>query len=249
MLIAAMGDVHGEQNIGLIKAASDRLQHCDLILLAGDITDSNDVDQYGEVVAALRQESDAELVAVFGNEEYDESRPTYKQRYPMIYLEEETKELVLDEVKLKIVGSTGALDRPTWWQRTNIPKVWKRYKDRTVAIEALLDRGDADVLLLLTHYAPTYATLKGEREGAWPEMGSQHLENILMERRPDLAIHAHSHRGEKMAVLSRKQRSLEDFKAAGASVPVYNVSLPARRSVSFFEIGREENGVSIDWLQ
>ncbi|HXZ23222.1 MAG TPA: metallophosphoesterase [Methanomassiliicoccales archaeon] len=249
MLIAAMGDVHGRQNIGLVKAASDRLERCDLILLAGDTTDSNDFDQFGEVVTALRQGSDAELIAVFGNEEYDESRSGYKQRYPMIYLEEEARELVLDDVKLKIVGSTGALDRPTWWQRTNIPEVWKRYKDRTVAIETLLDRGDADVLLLLTHYAPTYATLKGEREGAWPEMGSQHMENVLMEKRPDLAIHAHAHRGDKLAVLSRKQRSLEDFKAAGASVPVYNVSLPARGTVSFFEIGREENGVSISELQ
>ncbi len=249
MLIAAMGDVHGRQNIGLVKEASDRLGKCDLILLAGDITDSNDLDQFGEVASALRQESDAELIAVFGNEEYDESRPTYKQRFPMIYLEEGAKELVVDEVKLKIVGSTGALDRPTWWQRTNIPEVWKRYKDRTTAIGGLLDRGDADVLLLLTHYAPTYATLKGEREGAWPEMGSQHVENVVMERRPDLAIHAHAHRGEKMAVLSRKQRSLEDFRAAGGSVPVYNVSLPARKKVSYFEIGREENGVSIVELQ
>jgi Icc-related predicted phosphoesterase len=248
MLACAFGDVHGRQNLELLRQSREKLEACDLIMLAGDVTDGNDIDVYGQVLGALRELSDGEIVAVFGNEEYDTSRPDYRQRFRIIFLEEEAKDLELDGVKVRVVGSTGSLDRPTWWQRNNVPDIWKRYKDRATKISSLLERGEADALILLTHYAPTYATLEGEKPSTYPEMGSNLFESLVMERSPDLVIHAHSHRGKRKALLTKRQRNLEDFGEASREVSVYNVSLPATGGPTFFEIRGEGDGVEIgEW--
>jgi len=249
MIACAFGDVHWKQGIEILKKSQKELAATDLLLLAGDITDSNNIDGYAEVLGALREMSDGEILAVFGNEEYETTHPEYKERFRIIFLEEEAKELQFDGLKVRVVGSTGTLDRPTWWQRNNIPDIWKRYKERVVKISELLERGDEDVLILLTHYAPTYATLEGERPSTYPEIGSNMFENIIMEKRPDMVIHAHSHRGKRQATLVKRQRSLEDFSVVGSDVPVYNVSLPVRNELTFFEIKGEENGVSIREMQ
>lgn len=174
---------------------AERLRSCDILLLAGDVTDSNDIESYGLVVSRLRELSDAELIAVFGNEEYDEQHNEYRRRFPVSFLEEETKDIQVDDIRLRVVGSTGCLDRPTWWQRTNIPGAWERYRERIGEISELLVKDNADILVLLTHYAPTHATLVGERENAFPEMGSLAMEKVIIEKRPDLVLHAHAHRG------------------------------------------------------
>jgi Icc-related predicted phosphoesterase len=248
MLIGAVGDVHWKNGLDALRKARERLGATDLLLLAGDITDSNNIEGYAEVLGALREMSDAEIVAVFGNEEYDSSHHEYRERFRITFLDDEAKELQFDDLKVMLVGSTGSLDRPTWWQRNNVPDIWRRYKERIVKVSGLLERGDADVLVLLTHYAPSYSTLEGERQGAFPEMGSNLFENIIMEKRPDLVIHAHAHHGRPQATLTKKQRNLEDFSVAGFEVEIYNVSLPARGGVAFFEVTREGRGVAVNEL-
>ncbi len=245
MLVCALGDVHGKQHLDLVNKEKGKLEACDLILLAGDITNANDLETYGQALSTIRELSDATMLAVFGNEEYDSSHGEYRERFRIGFLEEESVDLGFDDLKARVVGTTGSLDRPTWWQRTNVPDIWTRYRDRLDKVASLLVKGDADVLILLMHYAPTYATLDGERPSAFPEMGSTAFEGLVLERRPDLVVHAHAHRGKRKSVLAKKQRSLEDYGAKGAEVTVYNVSLPAVGAPSFFEIKREESGVFI----
>ncbi|HUL39823.1 MAG TPA: hypothetical protein VLU38_05985, partial [Methanomassiliicoccales archaeon] len=199
----------------------------------------------GQVLGTIRELTNAEILAVFGNEEYDSSHGEYRERFRVVFLEEEVKDLRFDDLKVRVVGTTGSLDRPTWWQRTNVPDIWTRYKERLSKVAALLEKGDSDVLVLLMHYAPTYATLEGERAGSFPEMGSLAFESLILERRPDLVLHAHAHRGRKRAVLAKRQRSLEDYGAKGAEVMVHNVSLPAVGGPTFFEMRGEGSGVSV----
>jgi Icc-related predicted phosphoesterase len=245
MLVCAMGDVHGKQYLDLVQSHQVKLAACDLVLIAGDITDANDLDTCGQVLGTLREMTNAEILAVFGNEEYDSSHKEYRERFRIVFLEEEVKDLRFDDLKVRVVGTTGSLDRPTWWQRTNVPDIWNRYKERLNRVSSLLEKGDADVLVLLMHYAPTYATLEGEKPAAFPEMGSTAFESLVLERRPDLVVHAHAHNGKRKALLTKKQRSLEDYGAKGAEVTVYNVSLPAIGAPCFFEMQREESGVFI----
>ena len=96
-----------------------------------------------------------------------------------------------------------------------------------------------DLLILLSHYAPTYLTL-GEKERAFPEMGSRAMEEVLLERVPDLAIHAHAHSGTPWAAVSNKQRTLEDF-GKKIAIPVWNVSLPLNKKIIRFEVTKDED--------
>jgi len=247
MQIGAVGDIHWKDGLEALKRTRKQLSDTDLMLLAGNITNSNNIERYAQVLGSLRELSDAEIVAVFGNEEYDASHREYRDRFRIVFLEDELKDLQFDDLKVRLVGSTGSLDRPTWWQRNNVPDIWKRYKERVVRVSGLMERGDADLLVLLIHYAPTCSTLEGE-QGASSEMGSNLFENIIMEKRPDLVIHAHAPGGRLQATITKKQRNLEDYSAAGEEVQIFNVSLPARGGLTFFEVHKGGRGVEVNEL-
>ena len=78
----------------------------------------------------------------------------------------------------------------------------------------------------MTHYSPTYTTLAGERESAWPEMACKLFEDVIKRRQPDVWFHGHAHRGTKL-------------EAAMGKTLVMNVSLPARREIAIIELPRK----------
>ena len=233
-MLGAMGDAHGGRFLRQ-EGLNRELNGLDLLLLAGDITDSSDVDAYGTVLTAIRKRSDVPIVAVFGNDEYEQDRRTLRETYNITFLDDERADLTIDGHIVRIVGTTGVLDRPTWWQRNNVPGIQETYHKRIEKVAALLEREGCDLLILLSHYATTFKTLRGEKERAFPEMGSRAMEAVLLEKRPDLSIHAHAHSGYRSAVVSRKQRTLDD-PSGSVAVPVWNVSLPLNKGITRFEI-------------
>ncbi len=240
-----MGDAHGHKYLDSVKDLSRELSDVDLILLAGDIAEANQESEFEYVMGEIRKGSKAPIVGVFGNDEWEQSREEYRKKFPITFLDDEATTVSVDGTRIKIVGSTGSLDRPTWWQRTNVPNIWRKYKERVNKITGLLHRGDAEMLILLMHYAPTYLTLEGERERAFPEMGCKLFEPVLLKTKPDLVIHAHAHDGKRKAILREPQRSLDDFKAQVQEVPIYNVSLPLVGGVTKFLVMRDEDGLHI----
>ncbi len=239
MQFGAMGDAHGGRYLRQ-EGLKEQLEGLGLLLLAGDITDSNDVAAFGTVLDAIRERTDALVVATFGNEEYEQDRAAYRKTYDIMFLDDERIDLEIDGIRVRIVGTTGSLDRPTWWQRTHVADIWSRYSERNKKISSLLRRDGCDLLILLSHYAPTYLTLEGEKERAFPEMGSRAMEEVLLERVPDLAIHAHAHSGTPWAAVSNKQRTLEDF-GKKIAIPVWNVSLPLNKKIIRFEVTKDED--------
>jgi Icc-related predicted phosphoesterase len=231
MIVGAMGDAHGGKFFE--DGMAERLEGVDLLLLAGDIADSNDLEGFARVLGPVKERYDGRIVAVFGNDEYEQDRPAYRGRFDAIFLDDEAVDLRIDGRTVRVVGTSGSLDRPTWWQRTHIPDIGARYKHRVEKVSGLLERGRSDVLILLSHYVPTYLTLEGERPKAFPEMGSKAMEKVLLERRPDLAIHAHAHAGSPHAVLKEAQGRLD---RPAASVPIWNVSLPLNKEVVRLEM-------------
>lgn len=236
MRIAAVGDIHGHEHLEAFRRDLDHLESVDLFLLAGDTTDRNDMEAFGLVLEAIRQRVDAPLWAVFGNNEYAQDQPAYiaryGERYRVRFLQDEDAVFEARGTRIRIIGSLGSLDRPTYWQRTNLPHLAVEYRERVETLDRLL-RGD-DARLLLTHYPPTYATMGGEKEAWRPELGCKALEPVLRSRRPTIVVHGHIHRGIPFADLAARSGTLDAF--TEAAVPVHNVAYPVRRAITLLDV-------------
>jgi len=139
------------------------------------------------------------------------------------WLEEEAAEAVVGDDLLYIVGSTGALDRPTGWQAHNIPGIRERYARRVEVVRQLLaHQPQGAMTILLLHYAPTTATVVGEREASYPWMASRAMGAVLEEAGPRFCIHGHAH-------LSKVHTAV-----IGRTV-VYNVALPATGRITLID--------------
>ena len=233
MRVAAVGDVHGGENLRALREDLERLESPDLFLLAGDLTDHNDADAFVDVVDAVHERVSCPIYGVFGNNEYSQSHGEYRSRCRVPLLDDEVASLRVAGRDVRIVGSTGSLDRPTWWQRTNLPGIARLYDERVAKIDALLEGGGYRILLI--HYPPTYATMGGEKEEWRPELGSKKLEAVVLRRRPDLVVHGHIHKGIPFASLATGQRTIDDFDPRGA-IPVYNVAYPVTRRITVVDV-------------
>jgi Icc-related predicted phosphoesterase len=236
--IAAVGDVHGRENLSALASDLDRLGPVDLFLLAGDTTERNDVEAYGAVLRAIRDRVDAPIAAVFGNNEYAQDHPTYVARYAeafrVRFLQDEAAVWGAGGDSVRVVGSLGSLDRPTWWQRRNAPHLAEEYRRRIGVLDGLLAGDDRRVLL--THYPPTYVTMGGEKEEWRPELGCKALEPVLLRRKPSLVVHGHIHKGIPEAELRPTASRLDDFLNGAVSVRVHNVAYPVRHSIAVFDL-------------
>jgi Icc-related predicted phosphoesterase len=238
MRIAAVGDIHGHENLAAFREDVEHLQPVDLFLLAGDTTDRNDIEAFGNALESIRERVDAPLFAVFGNNEYAHDHPAYVARYAdkyrMRFLQDEDIVFESRGKRIRVIGSLGSLDRPTWWQRQNLPHLEEEYKRRVEALDRLL-KGE-DTRLLLTHYPPTYATMGGEKEAWRPELGCKALEPVLVRRRPTLVVHGHIHKGIPYATLGTRGGTLDAFSDSAGPIPVHNVAYPVRRSITLLEL-------------
>lgn len=235
MRVAAVGDVHGREHLPALRRDLEELAPPDLFLLAGDFTDHNNIDDFVEVVDAVRDRISCPVYGVFGNNEYAESHGEYRKRSRVPLLDDEAATVRVAGREITVVGSTGSLDRPTWWQRTNLPGIARVYDERVAKIDKLLEGGGYRILL--THYPPTHATMGGEKEEWRPELGSKKLEAVILRRRPELVVHGHIHKGIPFATLATGQRTIENFDPRGA-IPVYNVAYPVTQKITTMDAER-----------
>ena len=234
MRVAAVGDIHGHENLAAFAADLEGLEAPDLFLLAGDLTDRDDGEAFGEVVDAVRARIACPTYAVFGNNEYERSHDAYRARAAgIVLLKDEAVTVRVAGREVRLVGTTGSLDRPTWWQRTNLPGIARAYEERVGTIDRLLEGGGFRVLL--THYPPTHATMGGEKEAWRPELGSTKLEAVVLRRRPDVVVHGHIHKGIPRATLSAGQSTIEDVGARGP-IPVHNVAYPVTHGITVLDL-------------
>jgi len=220
MLIAAVGDIHSPRFfIQYVKAVEDLQEKPNLFFLSGDIIYHGTVEEYQKVYNVLFGKITCPIVACFGNEEHgEEMRMLIENQNPDInFLDDESLILDIDGKSVGIVGTIGSLDRPTFWQRSNIPEIYDIYKKRVETVENLLASLKTEIKILLTHYAPTYKILEGENPQSYPELGSKAYEKVIIEQKPTLVINGHSHRGKKKAWID--------------TIPVFNVSFPLNRGI------------------
>jgi Icc-related predicted phosphoesterase len=230
MRIAAASDVHGDEFLEPFRRDLAKLPSVDLFLLAGDLTDHNHAEDFTKVVGLVTSRIAAEVVGVFGNNEYPESQDALLASCQARFLREEARAVRAGSETLRVVGTLGSLDEPTWWQRQNLPDIARQYAQRVDAVDRLLQ--DPQPTLLLTHYPPTHATMGREKEAWRPQLGSLRLEAVVRRRRPVAVVHGHVHKGVPYGEIGG-QATLEDF--GGGPIPVFNVALPVTGGITLLE--------------
>jgi len=197
------------------------------VIWAGDMVERGRVEALRPVLEATQRKCPrAQIVAVFGNEEYMDREHEFARAYDNVVWLNDSYIVVEEKGKsIAIYGSRGALDRPTRWQRRNIPGIETIYKRRAERMKTVLSRlrNRTDIVIVVTHYAPTYLTLEGEKQEIWPELGSRAVEKALLKARPDIAIHGHAHN-------SRRLEAMLD------GIRVLNVAFPARKDVTIVKL-------------
>ncbi len=227
--ILGFSDTHSPHHVGEVVAKLERScreETPDLVLFAGDLVDRGRWDKARLVNDALERVlgecGDPPLLGVFGNDDWEIVLDKIRAETPRFtWLEDRVEQLSVSGWSVRVWGSTGILDRPTKWQRENIPDIHERYERRLRMLDDFLSRPKAagELYVVLTHYPPTYKTLEGEPRFAWPEMGSLRAENSIRAHGTlDLALHGHAH----------KSRRLE---ARVGKAVIVNAAFPARRDV------------------
>ena len=219
MKIACISDIHSPQYFeDFVRVMENFKIKPDLFLMAGDIINRGRINEFEKIFNVLFGKIFCPIISCFGNNEYTQLRPSLRERYKeVIFLDDESFTLEISGLKIGIVGSTGCLDKPTTWQRRNVPEIERIYEQRLNLIDKLLSEVKADFKILLVHYSPTYKTLKGEREFAYPTLGCEKMEKVIIERRPNLVVHGHAHNGIKKAWID--------------TIPVFNAAFPVNKDI------------------
>jgi len=237
VIVGAIADVHSPKYLEDFKRVLSNSPDVDLMLLAGDMIYKGRVEEYGNVLNVIRDRYDGcRIVACFGNEEYDDRiELIMKSHNDVTWLNDECTAVNIKGLELNIFGTKGCLDRPTTWQRKNIPNIAQIYEQRLKKIDealASLVLRKTSYVILLSHYSVTFKTLIGEPRWAWPELGSSWLERVVEKRGPHLVIHGHAHNSKVHVVTINRTQ-------------VYNVSFPATRKLTIIKL-REVKEVSED---
>lgn len=240
--ILATADIHSPRFLDLfIKSLNKVKIRPDLIILAGDLVDKNNIYALKHVYEILiNKYEEIPIISVFGNEEYRGFENKYREMYPVFkWLDDEYIILEMKELKIGIIGTRGALDKPTPWQSRHMPWLYNYYRELPLKISAMIDKArsnGAKYVFLVSHYGVTYKNLEGEPRNIWPYLASSRMEKIIKDKKIDLVIHGHIHNGV------RDKINID-------GVEVYNVSLPARREVVLIDFTPKSKVFGLEkWL-
>jgi uncharacterized protein len=232
--IAAAGDIHcSPENRERVVKAFAGVDDVDLILLAGDLTTHGEPEQ-AAVLADICRFAKPRVVAVLGNHDWHANR--IDEILPLLegggvtMLDPGWTTCEIDGTSVGVAGTKGFVGGFPDSQLPDFgePILRQVYRDTTAEVEAIeagLDAiADCDHRIVLLHYAPTTTTLEGEPRVIWAFLGTDRLAPPIGERRPDVVLHGHAHRGT--------------FEGRIGEVPVYNVAVEVmRRDFFVFELG------------
>ena len=220
---AVTSDVHSPKYFNFFAKSLAKINTLDFFLFVGDMILKGDIKQYDKILGLVRNKFECPIIAVFGNEEYDDLHEEIKNRYPDIdFLNDEIRVLTINNAKIGIVGTTGSLDKLTWWQAKNRPENVVLYKQRIEKIDDLLSNLKMKVKILMSHYALTYETMKGESVSSHPQLGSKHYVEVIKKHGLKFAFHGHVHRG------------LPHVRIGNTSI--FNVSIPKLKKIKVINL-------------
>ncbi len=227
--VGAVGDIHSPKFLNEFKRSLNAIDpaRIELLLLAGDLILRGNQNNLNYVLESVEHTGvKCPILACFGNEEYSDIRDDVRKLagHKVRFLDDESAEVQVRNIKVGIVGSQGSLESPTPWQARNLPNIEKTYSERIDRIAQLLAGLKTDLRILLLHYPPTFKVLEGEPKMFYRHIGCNRCERIISKDKVDAVICAHSHMGNAFALVNE--------------VPIHNVSLPAVRRISEIEVSR-----------
>ncbi len=239
--VACVSDVHTKLYIDLFEKALREVDFdkVDIFLFAGDMIYKGNVEDLFKIIAVIEKVGvKFPIYACFGNEEYenlyDQLREIGKNK--IIFLEDEFVSIQIPKKgkTIGLIATKGSLAEPTRWQEQNFPNIREIYQQRIKKIDELASTFNTDIRILLFHYAPTFLTVVGEPEKAYPQIASPAYEKIILNEKYkiDAVFHGHAHRGIKFAFLKNR-------------IPIYNVALPVRKQITVVDLPRPPSRGSI----
>jgi Icc-related predicted phosphoesterase len=203
--VAAVGDVHYD------RASRNRLRQyfkdlgskADLLLLAGDLTQSGAVDEALALVDDLRV-CEIPVITVLGNHDYHQDRQqeicTVLNEAKVITLEGESVVIKIRNYRVGVLGIKGfgggfggACITEFGEPETKI--FAQHAKKQAEILRVKLEKLDTDFRFILLHYAPVDSTLLGEKREIYPFLGSYLFAEAIDSVGADGIFHGHAHYG------------------------------------------------------
>lgn len=216
--LAAVGDLHfGRTTVSSLQPLfAQVVQQADVFLICGDLTDTG-LPEEARVLAHELGTLNIPVVAVLGNHDYESGK---QNELRQIFCGAGVHMLDGDAYEMQgigfagVKGFAGGFGRRALgpWGETAIKSFVREALDEALKLESALGRMRAEHRVVLLHYAPVEATVRGEPLEIYPFLGSSRLEEPLSRYPVDVILHGHAHHG-----------ALEGKTMSG--VPVYNVSM------------------------
>ncbi len=213
-----MGDLHfvrhaAEDLSGLVP---EMMAAADVVALCGDLTDHGLPDEARSLARELAGPGRPPVVAVLGNHDYEAGRA---EEVTGILREAGVHVLDGDTVELRGIGFAGvkgfgggfgAHALQAWGE-----ELMKRFVHEAIEEALKLERAIARLStahrVVLLHYAPIEATVRGEAAEIYPFLGSSRLEEPLSRHPVSAILHGHAHHGQRRG-------------ETRTGVPVFNVA-------------------------
>ena len=244
--IAAAGDIHASEHVRKrLRGAFAQVEaDADVVLLAGDLTTTGEVEQARVLADACRPLS-IPVFAVLGNHDWHAGRASeivaVLEEAGIRALDRDWGTCAIAESTLGVVGAKGFVGG---FPGSLLPDfgepLLRGLYDETGREADAIGRGlqelvNCELRVVLLHYAPTAATLAGEPEGIYAFLGSDRLAAPIAAFGADLVLHGHAHAGS--------------FQGSIGSIPVYNVAVTVTgRDFWIFDLegSRDRSAVEVE---
>lgn len=218
MRIAATADLHfSPQSYDRIRDQMNRVRdEADLLILAGDLTNYGRPQEMESLLNALVRIR-VPVVAVLGNHDYESDQQEELMR---MMTAEGVK--VLDGTGYErdgvgfagTKGFIGGFGRGvlTAFGEREIKTFVQAAIDEALKLERALSQLRVEKRIVVLHYSPIAATVKGEAPEIFPYLGTSRLAEVVDRHGADLVVHGHAHHGAPDGVTV-------------GGIPVHNVAL------------------------
>ena len=189
----------------LSSPLTDLRQRADLLLVAGDMTDTGRIVE-AEAAAEFLADASVPVIAVLGNHDLRTVRRVafrrVFERHGITVLDGGTRHLTTSSgVRIGVAGITGSgggfwpIEGPNAIHARTLKRLALRSRREAQALDQSLSNLDADVTIALMHFSPTVSTLGREPIAKYWMLGNCELGLVLDRHQPDMVIHGHAHLG------------------------------------------------------